>query len=462
MRFDDRLVTVLGQPAGDAHGRAVQWRQLVELVARDGGQGDAQLRDHALARIAQLMDEVPATLLAPTARAVAGPTVPAELVALFAARGAAASAALVTAADLDPAGWAAVRAVAAPDLHSLLPPASAPSEEPAQPASATREPADAESQRPAPEAGIFRWECGPTGEIDWVEGGPRAGLIGRSLTEPFADRFAARLPFSDEPLVLVEEGALAGEWRWSGSPAFFADSGRFAGYRGIARREGAEPAAAASPLPQLPEDDDLRELMHELRTPLNAIIGFGEIIEGQYLGPAHLSYRSRAGAIVRHARRLADAVDNLDLAAKLRSGRFQGEAETELSDLRGAIEAIAADASRRSVTLRVEDRAGSGRVALPPAMAPRLVEQFAAALADTAAAGETLALVLDRLPDQLAIGLDRPRALAGLSEEQMLVDTTIGETRFALRLVQGLAAMVGGRLDIAADRLVLLLPLVRG
>jgi signal transduction histidine kinase len=27
--------------------------------------------------------------------------------------------------------------------------------------------------------------------------------------------------------------------------------------------------------------------MHELRTPLNAIIGFGEIIEGQYLGPAH-------------------------------------------------------------------------------------------------------------------------------------------------------------------------------
>ena len=48
--------------------------------------------------------------------------VPAELVALFAAYGAEASAAMVTAAKLDPAGWAAVRAVAAADLLSLLPP----------------------------------------------------------------------------------------------------------------------------------------------------------------------------------------------------------------------------------------------------------------------------------------------------------------------------------------------------
>ncbi len=38
MRFDDRLATVLGQPAVDVHGRAVQWRQLVELIARDGGE----------------------------------------------------------------------------------------------------------------------------------------------------------------------------------------------------------------------------------------------------------------------------------------------------------------------------------------------------------------------------------------------------------------------------------------
>ena len=36
MRFDDRLLTVLNQPAGDRHDAAVRWRQLVDLVARAG------------------------------------------------------------------------------------------------------------------------------------------------------------------------------------------------------------------------------------------------------------------------------------------------------------------------------------------------------------------------------------------------------------------------------------------
>ena len=34
MRFDDRLQTVLAQPAANPHDRAVRWRQLVELLAR--------------------------------------------------------------------------------------------------------------------------------------------------------------------------------------------------------------------------------------------------------------------------------------------------------------------------------------------------------------------------------------------------------------------------------------------
>ena len=36
VRFDDRLLTVLSQPAGDRHDAAVRWRQLVDLVARAG------------------------------------------------------------------------------------------------------------------------------------------------------------------------------------------------------------------------------------------------------------------------------------------------------------------------------------------------------------------------------------------------------------------------------------------
>lgn len=448
---------MLDQPAVDGHGRAVQWRQLVELVAR-GGQGSAELLDRALQRIAQLMDEVPAAVLAATSRAVAGRQAPAELVALFAARGAAASAAMVAAADLDPAGWAAVRAVAAPDVLPLL--ASLDPEPVAAAAELVRSEVSPPAEPdPAPlPAGLFRWECGPTGEIDWVEGAPRAALIGRSLTEPFADRFAARLPFSDEPLVLAEEGDLAGEWRWSGSPSFFADSGRFAGYRGVARRDGPEPGAGTAQ-PQLPEDDDLRELMHELRTPLNAIIGFGEIIEGQYLGPAHLAYRTRAGEIVSQARRLADAVDALDLGAKLRSGRYQGEAITPLATVRAPIASVAAKAAERSVRFVEDDRAKDAHVALPAGLAERLVQQFAGTLADAAAPGECLNLVIDRVEDQLALACDRPRQLRGLSEEELLQGEGVAGTRFALRLVRGIAAMVGGRLDIAADRLVLLLPL---
>ena len=48
MRFDDRLMTVLDQPASDPHDRAVRWRQLVDLVARAGAQADNPLVEQAL------------------------------------------------------------------------------------------------------------------------------------------------------------------------------------------------------------------------------------------------------------------------------------------------------------------------------------------------------------------------------------------------------------------------------
>ncbi len=309
--------------------------------------------------------------------------------------------------------------------------------------------------------GIFRWETGPTGEIDWVEGVSRAALVGRSVAESFADPFAARLPFADEPLVLAGDGALGGEWRWSGAPAFFADTGRFAGYRGVARREGATPQPTQDPVADfLPaEDDGLRELMHELRTPLNAIIGFSEIIEGQYLGPAHRSYRERAAEIVRQARNLSNAVDNLDLAARLRSGRIQGEATSDLGGLRDVLADIRSDAEDRGLRVRVEDRVGDVQIALPPLLAERLVREFGGAMIEPTVAGEQIGIVVFRLDTNLAIGIDRATALRDLSEQQILADRGRAGMRFALRLVQGLAAMTGGRLDIGADRIVLLLPL---
>ena len=90
-------------------------------------------------------------------------------------------------------------------------------------------------------------------------------------------------------------GAAAGSWKISGVPAFEPADGRFAGYRGVALRE-VPPAGtvAADAFPDvLADPDSLRELVHEIKTPLNAIIGFAEIIEGQYLGPADRGYRDR-------------------------------------------------------------------------------------------------------------------------------------------------------------------------
>ncbi|MBA3730703.1 MAG: hypothetical protein H0W92_07880, partial [Sphingomonas sp.] len=48
VRFDDRLMTVLDQPATDPHDRAVRWRQLVDLVARAGAQAANPLVEQAL------------------------------------------------------------------------------------------------------------------------------------------------------------------------------------------------------------------------------------------------------------------------------------------------------------------------------------------------------------------------------------------------------------------------------
>ena len=69
--------------------------------------------------------------------------------------------------------------------------------------------------------------------------------------------------------------------------------------------------------------DSLRQLIHELRTPLNAIIGFAEMIEGQYMGPAAAAYRGRAAEIMEQARGLLGAVDDLDTAARIETRRLR-------------------------------------------------------------------------------------------------------------------------------------------
>lgn len=442
MRFDDRLSTVLGLSAEAPHDRAVQWRQLVELVARGAGSSDPGLLGRALAHITQVAPQLPSAVRAAAARAIAGPGLPVALVAAFAADEPEVLEPLLDSIGPGEASWNAIRAAASPAVRSLLdtrrPRSLVPDEHPPSETSAG--------------AGLIRWECGPEGAIEWVEGAPRAALIGRSLREAVPQRFDAMQPFANAELALASSGELAGQWRWSGEPRFLPGSGRFAGYSGIARqsREVRPEKRAIPGLPAPIDHDSLRELIHELRTPLTAIIGFGEIIDGQFLGPAHRAYRDRAGEIVRQARLLLAAVEDLDLAARLRSGR--------LSYGEGAAVAPLLQPFSDKVIVALRDPAA--RCALEAGLAARLLTRFIETVTNAAAADEKLALVIDRTDPHVAIAIDRPAATRALSDEALLRPETPATLGFSLRLVRGLAVTSGGNLDIEPDHFILLLPAV--
>ena len=216
----------------------------------------------------------------------------------------------------------------------------------------------AAAKAPAPGASsLFRWECGPSGEIAWVEGAPRGPLIGRSLARPeesagnrvdpeVVRAFSLRAPFRDAMLTVAGDGPVAGEWQISGLPAFEPADGRFAGYRGVALRETRRRAAAAKAAKTCYRPGFAARAGPEIKTPLNAIIGFAEIIDGQFLGPADHRYRERAGEIVGQARLLLTAIDDLDFAAKIHSSRARRAAPRELGAAGRTDGSVAARACR--------------------------------------------------------------------------------------------------------------------
>jgi hypothetical protein len=510
VRYDDRLLTVLSQPTGDRHDAAVRWRQLVDLIARAGSNSGSPMVARAIDEIRRGAAKVDEELRAAAARAVAALPLPLGLLEYFASDRLAVSAPVLAAATLDTAQWRALVEVADAEtrrfietLHPELKPAlggadtsGAPLEltdtlveepEPSFPRppaakSITEEPgvpslhdvvkrierrrrsrtrrrssAGAASEETGVQAGLFRWECGPTGEIAWVEGAPRGPLIGRSLarsTEGSEDRidaqivraFARRAPFRDAMLTVAGEGPVAGEWKISGVPAFEPADGRFAGYRGVALRE----ATAIRPVPDadlLPDPDSLRELVHEIKTPLNAIIGFAEIIDGQYLGPADRRYRERAAEIVAQARMLLTAIDDLDFAAKLSAsasgemprtniGMLVEQLAPSLRQLAGD-KGIELDASRimREVTAAVQ-----------PELADRLIMRLCSAVIEHSQTGEKLRLSVDQSNSFCRVSISRPAALTGLSDASLFGASLPDAQGFSLRLARGLARIAGAQL----------------
>ena len=520
MRFDDRLATVLAQPVGSPRDRAIRWRQLVDLVARSAGKGDPGLIVEAVATIRADGPQVDEAVRAATARAIAGLAVPLSLLEVFAADRLAVAVPLLAAAEFDAVAIGALRNSASDEvrtfLDTLAPPPPAPEPSPVSepkpaPEPPVREEAKAEpvpsisevvarierlrssreraARGPATPAvpvgspSIFRWECNPSGEIDWVEGAPRGALVGRSIAAADPEEgvddcveraFGLRAPFRDCVLELGTEGPLSGQWVISGVPAFSPSDGRFIGYRGVARRdeaEGEDMPAPAGGGAATPDHDSLREMIHEIKTPLNAIIGFAEIIDGQYFGPAHSRYRERAAEIVANARSLLEAAEDLDFAARLQSARSRPGEGTDLKAfLPGFAETLQTRAARQAITLDFEVIGTVGRSALDPELTERLLRRFTDAVLSATAGGESLALRVRQKGRRAGIGITRPKATLMAAKEDLLdPEFTIGDADrallglgFSLRLVNGLVGIAGGALDIGDEEFTLSLPLARG
>jgi hypothetical protein len=317
----------------------------------------------------------------------------------------------------------------------------------------------------------FRFETDAQGVIRWVDGVSRAPLIGLSLDMTAmpdgsrVDGVAAgalrqRARFGGARLFVAGDSDAGGDWRISANAAFDPASGRFIGYRGMARRPRADETAT----PASGGADSLRQLMHELRTPTNAIAGFSELIEREILGEAAPVYRERAALIRDRARALLAAIDDLDIAARIDAAAlrlYPGEVALQplfdrvsdelapLAVMRGADVALPAD------ELAV---AGDARAI------ERLLSRTLATLLSAAGEGERIGVHLTAESDAVAIGFDRPRALAAYPGDTIFAiddereEAALLGTGFALRLIRNLTRELSGSLVIEAESLTIRLP----
>ncbi|MGJ8537438.1 MAG: sensor histidine kinase [Parasphingopyxis sp.] len=335
----------------------------------------------------------------------------------------------------------------------------------------------------------FRFEAGPDGVIRWVEGAPRGPLIGQTIAFSAdaldfgvdghaAGAFRQRAPFRDARLIVAGEGPASGAWRISAVPFFGDEDGRFAGYRGMARRPRRDEDAKTGVAPpeglfgSSLEPDSLRQLIHELRTPLNAIVGFSEMIEGQLLGPVSTLYRERASAIAGEATRLLQSIEDIDTAARAETDRlsFDGETVEIVGILQRLHDVYAAQAQARGVTLAIRIEEELPVLSADSIAVERMVERLLSSTVGLAAAGETIAVgcKTDGRRGAVIVTFERPALLRGQAEAALLdpgyspdgdwPDAPALGLGFALRLVRNIAQEVEGALDIEPEKFVLRLP----
>ena len=340
-----------------------------------------------------------------------------------------------------------------------------------------------EAPAPLPVPQGFRYETDATGTIVAVEGVSRTALVGASIALSAMQgvmqvdgvttgAFRRRSVFRDARMLVGGDSPASGSWRLSGSPVFDDASGRFAGYRGTARRPRADESAAPVRPVRSSASESLRQLVHELRTPSNAIAGFAELIGTELLGPVPEIYRDRANLIRTQAAGLIAAIDDLDTAARIEVHALDLRTMVvpmlplltrvvadlaPLAGLRGTI--VTLDPAGHAVDVEGDDRA-----------VERLVGRLLAAIVSAGSQGERIAVAVTLVETCVVVTIDRPRALGPHVADDLLTIDAEREaeaegapllgTGFALRLAQNLAVELGGILTIGDDRLTLRLPAV--
>ena len=333
---------------------------------------------------------------------------------------------------------------------------------------------DAQGEDAAP--AHIDFETGADGRIGWADGDAGASLVGLAfgsrrdsallqMPEGALRAIGLRQPLVRVPLRAIDIAGMAGEWRVDAAPWFREADGGFLGYRGRIRR--ADLTTAPSQQSNEP-GERMRQVLHELRTPVNAIQGFAEIIQQQVFGHAPNGYRALAAAIGVDAARLLAGFDEVDRLAKLETGAMQPEeGEADLRDiLHDTVQRLAGVLRPRSAELRLRASGGPFLIPLDDGEARLLCWRLLATLAGGMAPGEVLELVLAGDGETVTLGCDLPLALsdeddpfaASIAPQARAITAGMFGSGFTLRLVRAEAAALGGRLQVAGDRLELVLP----
>ncbi len=408
VRFDDLLATMLRQDSGEEGGIATLWAQIADVLAQQRPSISVETRENALARLRVSRAQVPVARRRAVARAIAAYCQSTELVMLFATDLPSVAAPLLSQVRLGVRDWAEIipalpvfaralirerrdlPAIVAHMLKSygasdfaLPPPANEEDdtgvasstltgEEQAPDGSArsianlaARVAAFKLNSKPAGDAGAkeqsampsqqFWFSTGADGVIRHVEGAPAEAVVGTDMSRvavgPYhgvdgraAGAFRDRQPYREAHLRLAGAGHAAGDWLISGLPCFAPDTGRFLGYRGLARRVDMakiKPQAADQRTFAVGKRDDsneaLRQFIHEMRTPLNAVCGFVEMILAQFHGPVAASYQKRAREVLADAQIVTTVFEDLQTVADMKG--IDGRVPQAAVDLGTAVKA---------------------------------------------------------------------------------------------------------------------------